>query len=312
MSGTDESDYRRSFPEIDLPHDGRVPSDSLAGLSTREADRWIGVVGDAWTSVEALHSHRRIGQPHAPPVEVARAWRLWLASHHAFFPVYSLLAHAYDEMLEAERNRDESALSRWTRRSVDLHRAAGALFAVGMDFTPTMEIYEGHIRSRMPEAFSGHWLREAAAVSASRRRWTDLDSLREPVMEAKREELRGRVIYDRYHRGVMRTSVSDGRSLANKYRHINGCPHQITPEEFDVYDRWFRIRRVPMSRLGFVNTTCRAVRVAAENVVTGSRLANAVVTDLVAGLEVALSMLTEWFGPLSEASAHYPKAYRGE
>jgi hypothetical protein len=181
-----------------------------------------------------------------------------------------------------------------------------------MDFSPTIEIYEGYIRAFMPEAFSGHWLQEAAAVSTSRRRWTDLEAARETVREAKREELRGRGIYDQYHRAVMRSSVSDGRSLANKYRHINGCPHQITQEEFDVYDRWFRIRRVSMSRLVFVNTTCRAVRIAAENVITGSRLADTVVKDLVAGLECALSILAEWFGPLSEFSAHYPKAYRGE
>jgi hypothetical protein len=64
--------------------------------------------------------------------------------------------------------------------------------------------------------------------------------------------------------------------------------------------------------LAFVNTTCRAVRIGVENVVTGSRLAAAVVRDLVAGLESALLIMTEWFGPLSEFSAHYSKAYRGE
>lgn len=312
MPGTDESDYRSSFPEITLPLAGRVPAGSNTTLSIPESDHWLGVIGDAWNSLESLHARRRLPDLQALPVEVARAWRLWIASHHAFFPIYGLLAYAYDEMLAAERRGDDLALTKWTRRSVDLHRAAGALFAVGMDFSPTMDIYEGHIRPSMPEAFSGHWLSEAAAVAESRRAWTDLEATREAVSEAKEIELQGRGIYDKYHRGVMRRSVSDGRSLANKYRHINGCPFSITPGEFDVYDHWFRIRRVSMSRVGFVSTTSRAVRLAAESVVTGSRLDDATVRDLVAGLEAALCVLAEWFGPLSEASAHYPRAYRGE
>lgn len=312
MPNTLESDYRRLFPVIDLPANGRVPSDLLTGLSISERDAWIGVIGDASAAVESIHGRRQVGPRHALPTEIARAWRLWLAGHHAFFPIYALLAHTYDEMVSAEEEGRGPALAKSTRHSIDLNRCAGALLAAGMDFTPTMEIYEGHIRPSMPEAFSGHWLREAVAVSESRRRWTDIVPAEDRTIQAKRDELRGRGLYDKYHRTVMQQAVSDGRSLANAYRHRTGCALVITDQEFANYDEWFRVRRVQMSRLEFVNVTCRAVRMASESVVTGSRLGDAAVRDLVTGLETALAVMCEWFGPVREASLHYHKAYRGE
>lgn len=313
MATSSDPDYRLTLRPIDLPDNGRVPALPIPILPVTEFDGWLSMIGATWTKVHDLNNRRVL-----PPAdgssasELDRAWRVWMLSHHAFFPVYALLAETYEEMANAGAAGDWRKAISLARRSADLNLAAGALLAFGIDFEPAAELY-ARLRSLMPPAFSGFWLREAEVLTESRGRWTGVEVIQgTEIGDAIAIERQGRNKYHAYHVEIMHRTVPNGQSLRKTYAKESGCKHEITLREFIEYDEWFRINRTAMTRPDFVVSTCGAVAATTEEIMSGSRLDEKTIRDLIVGLDAVLCVLASWFGPVPETSIHSPRSARGE
>lgn len=196
-----------------------------------------------------------------------------------------------------------------------LRRCAGALMEYCVDFAPRMYTYCQHIRSPMPEAFSGFWARESVAERHAEAAWSEVAGASKiPEVAAANIKVKAaHQAYHRYHVGVMKTSVPDGRSLAQIYRKEHGCGHSVTERDMDVYDKIFRVvRSTSLSKLEFMRVACRTFLDTLSRISAGHRLSNAVVADIAEGFRVAVRVFGNWLGEVPEGSMYFGKQIRGE
>jgi hypothetical protein len=184
----------------------------------------------------------------------------------------------------------------------------------GCDFHPTQPIYGIYIRSKMPEAFSGFWLREWIRVREAREAWETLMITTQgpEVLELERAVRQGLQAYHAYHGRVMRTAVPDGQSLAQNYHKLNGCKHAVAEHEFAIYDLWFRVQRVAQTQWGFVGCACREFGKTIGEIKQSNFLPEEVISDLQLGFRAALRVFGAWLGPIPITSKYYPRTLRGE
>ncbi len=188
---------------------------------------------------------------------LSRGWHLWMQSHHAFFFKFALLAHAYREAnLIAATGGGGVRLRRWAERAGILWSGSGALMIFGCDFAPLQDLYCAHIRSGMPQAFSGFWLRERAAVHREMTQWNAIVPTAQfrDVPAADAVIKAGRQIYHRYHGHVIRAAVPDGKSLAQEYREDTSA---LTPSAMSSLEcmivGFVCLRTRDLSRLEFIH-----------------------------------------------------------
>jgi len=315
---SDEYDYRRAYRVIGLAEGGRVPAKCTTNkLTVLQLDERIALLENLsnaiWSLPRELKQHRSFSEPTAD--EIARAWRLWIQSHHSFLCDFSVLAYAYDHLTVEAAARPASAQARqWAEDVAALWRTAGALMIYGCDFHPTQAIYCTYIRSKMPEAFSGFWLREWILVRAAREAWEKLvsDKRSPEVVELENITRRGLQIYHNYHGHVMRTAVEDGTSLAQDYHKKKGCKHAVAEHEFVIYDSWFRVERIGLTRWEFVEWACGEFCKTIGEINEACFLFEEVIRDLQLGFRAALRIFGSWLGPIPITSKYYPRTLRGE
>lgn len=316
MNG-DEYDYRQAYPVIELPESGRVPPVYAAEKPTvLQFDECVELLEDV---SHALWSLPRNVAQHRPTLEIrtdeiAHAWRLWIQSHHSFLCVFSVLAYAYERLTESATQPASPQSRQWAEDVATLWKTAGALMVYGCDFHPTQEIYCTHIRPRMPEAFSGFWLREWILLRTARESWETLVSSKQSPQVLELEDIarHGLRDYHDYHGRVMRIAVPDGKSLAFDYHKLKGCKHAVTELEFATYDSWFRVQRVAQTRWEFVVRACCEFCKTIGEIRQSSFLSEDVISDIQFGFRAILRMFGSWLGPIPITSKYYPRTLRGE
>ncbi len=313
---SEEYDCRRAYAAIELPESGRVPAGCTNdGLTALQFDERVSVlerlsaeigtlpagVGNAKLSVEVT------------PDAIDRAWRLWMQSHHSFFYIFSVLAYAYERLLESVEKPTYIA-TQWAEEVAALWRSSGALMKYGCDFHPTLMIYCTYIRTQMPEAFSGFWLREWLEVRKASRAWEKVvctDSRLE-LLNLQSTVKKGLQTYHQYHDEVMRAAVPDGNSLARDYHLVNGCAHAITEHELAQYDSWFRVVRVAQTRWEFVELACGEFSRTITEILRSSFLPEPTINDLRLGFRASLRIFGSWLGPIPFMSKYYPRTMWGD
>jgi hypothetical protein len=307
--------YRWSFSPILLSQDGRIPQTPtpLTFRSVADFDSQVFVLDNVWKQSSYLLSdcQNRLPSPLLiTEPEVRRAWYRWLQSHHSFFLIFSLLAYGYTGLNNATAESDFSAATTWAEYVSALWRSAGGLMRYGCDFEPLKPIYEKHIRSTMPEGFSGFWIREWVAVKEASLAWQHLTAThpRKEVADMNAVIQTGRGIYNDHHHYVMHAAVTDGKSLARKYIEQQGCPHCMTEIELKIYDNWFRVTRVgDQTKPEFMNVACKTFSETLLELTSGHRLSGAIVKDIVQGIQVGIRIFGSWFPPTPETSGYCPQ-----
>jgi hypothetical protein len=313
---SDEYDYRRAYPVIQLPESGRVPAGcTTEKLTVLQYDERVAglekLCNEIW-SPRDLKQHPLSVEVRT--AEIARAWRLWIQSHHSFLCVFSVLAYAYDRLLESAAPPAYAQARQWAEDVSALWKTAGALMVYGCDFYPTQAIYCTYIRTQMPAAFSGFWLREWILVRTAMRAWEEwLSNKQTPeLLELQATVRQGLQVYHDHHDRVMQAAVPDGKSLAHDYHKLNGCKHPVAEHELATYDSWFRVERVPQTRWEFVDRTCREFSRTIGEIGHHSSLAQPVLDDIRFGFRAALRIFGSWLGPIPITSNYYPRTLRGE
>jgi hypothetical protein len=312
----DISHYRQIQSRVALSQNGEVPETPLC-LDNAEQEALIDRITGTWMLVEAASTtNSRLPARNKPTsTEKWTGLKRWFVSHHIFILQLALTAHCLKEAVR--QSADSSAASRWANLASRLRKGCGALFLYAIDFQPCATIYCGAIRSDMPQAFSGYWIRERqhyfqpALVRFNRSFKIDpqdkfnLSPGNNWALAEKR--------YHELHEASMHLAVEDGKSLASQYREENGKPHRISKEEFRQYDTWFAIERRPdASRLDYVFQVCDLIERAVGDLITGHRLEAPVMAELLDGFRAALAVFGNWAGPVPEGSRFYPKHLRGE
>jgi hypothetical protein len=304
-----ESDYRRTYPLAHLPADGRVPPECATGYpNARQLQEFLDRLEKFSRSIEIWLSCRTATEDErSSPVtqdQIARAWRLWLQSHHGFFFNFAILAYAYDQLSEAANKSALAAATQWAEDVAALWRSAGALMMYGCDFHPTQAIYCAYIRAEMPEAFSGFWLREWVEVRRSSHIWDQVArAIASPELAALQTVVKaGQHAYHRHHEYVMHVAVPDGKSLAREYQSQQGSAHPITEHEFQSYDAWFRAVRVAQTRAEFSEMACREFSRTIAEIERGNFLAESVMNDLRLGFGTIVRILRTWLRQTSTTS----------
>lgn len=307
-----EPAYRTKYSEIVVSPDGRLPARPDSPLATAEYDHVAERMESAWSAVGSLQPGAPV-PPCSGPARMERAWRVWMLSHHAFIPIYCMLAATYDEMVDTATQTSSEAATRLAtlaKQSAQLNSAAGCLLEYGIDFDSTAEVY-ARIRAKMPEGFSGFWMREAVAVADAHKRWTAANK-DNPFSSATAIEREGRRRYHELHVDVMHRAVPGGQSLRKEYEVVTHQHQMVSDREFEAYDEWFRLKRKPITFAEFAVTTATVVVNVADDISCGSLLPTATVRELKDGLKAVLVALGAWLGPMPLTSNFYPKSYRGE
>ncbi len=295
----------REMPWIALSPSAEVPP--AAAVSEAERRRLLEDIVGCRRSLAAARElvRRRQGAAEVEPREVRDAWRKFFVSHCAFFHTFALLASRY--------RRGAAALGRgsWPDQELEqacaLWRLAGALMLYGVDFSPTETIYQESIRPRMPEAFSGTWLREYALLTDCRR---EFDRALESRPEADRErcrEIKARLaesekLYHQFHFQVMVSCVPDLTSKLQEYQIEHGKLSR-EPRHFELYDEWFHVLRLPdIDFSGYVRSVCAVFSELLADLVEGTFLEPQQLAALTAGISTVLQILGSNVGeePLPE------------
>lgn len=311
MAQGDSTHYRLQYPIAELPLDGgALDVSDEAQLSAAEYDTHAQILEAVWNEAQHLKQKARLClQIHAATSarEVERAWRLWMQSHHTIFVSFTVLAYSYEKLIRAALDGVTDAIDRWATRVSALWVMSGALMAHGCDFSPLMSIYCTHIRSTMPCAFSGTWSREWALVHRQCGRWREMVSRRQAsaVLAADNLVNAGIEKYHSYHRQVMKDAVPDGKSLAQHHKVETGSLQQPSEQEFDVYDNWFRVRRVAQNCFEFLRNACEILSETAKELYTGSRLPYDALTHIAEGIETTIRIFGEWLGDMPETSRYF-------
>jgi len=238
-------------------------------------------------------------------------------SHHLFITQLALLAACLTTAASSASLNAQLA-AHWANLAARLRRGCGALFLYGISVEPVSAIYADTIRSDMPPAFSGFWIRERQhSFQPALNRFLRIfpehaeDNLRARARQGWDSADRR---YHELHERSMHLAVPNGDSLADEYRKAhNGKPHKILAAEFEEYDRWFAIDRSPsVSRLEYVHQYLDLVERAVADLTTGHRLEAPVLSELLDGFRAAMVVFGHWAGPVSETSKFYPRDLRGE
>jgi hypothetical protein len=253
--------------------------------------------------------------------ECERAWKRWLLSHHLFVPTLALTGYCLEraaEAIAAQRINDEA--SRWVDSAAILRRGCGALFLYGVDFEPCAPIYCGHIRPRMPPAFSGYQIRERQNAFLP-----GLTAFRESSSRAGACALHDLWIesdtcYRECHQRCMLRSVplSGGppeaasvipESLRAAYRRHHGKAPEIDDAAFDELDLWFAIdRRDAMTWAAYAEQVAAVIEDTVDDLEAGHRLD----ANLTAVLFDSMSLTLTLFDRRMGTGGQPPRPQAGE
>jgi hypothetical protein len=311
----DIGEYRQIQSRILFTEDGSVPAVPLC-LDIEEQDALLDRISRVWELVESCsYSGCRLPERSTPTVtERWNGLKRWFLSHHLFISQLALTGFCLKESVERSAKIKEATY--WASLASRLRKSCGALFLYGIDFKPCAALYSGAIRSNMPPAFSGFWIRERqhyfqpAHVRFTRTFPVSLDRFnlnpnnRWAIAEKRYHEL---------HEQSMYAAVPDGKSLSAEYREQNGKPHRISEEQFHDYDLWFCIERsATINRLHYIFQTLDLIERAVADLMSGHRLDAQVTSELLDGWKAAMVIFGYWAGPVPERSRFYPKYLRGE
>lgn len=296
-----------------LPADGRIPCRSA--VSRRENTIWQSPVSHAQALVANAMPH---SAPRLPDFEVPsasecdRAWKRWLLSHHLFVPTMALSGYCLERTAEAiAARRVNNEATAWLECAARLRRGCGALFLYAVDFEPCAAIYCGHIRARMPPAFSGYQIRERETAFLP-----GLTAFRENSCRSGAQPLHARlhdlwvesdIRYHECHQRCIMRSVSPApcshaaaqheaasgtpESLRAAYRRHHGIVPEIDEGAFNQFDAWFGIDR--REGLTWIEYAAQVARIAQEIVAdleAGHRLDNDVTADLFDAMNSVLAL----------------------
>ncbi len=308
--------YRKLQSRILFSEDGQVPETPLC-LDDREQDALFDRLSRCWDLVETcpITGGTLAVRPTPTSTEKWSGLKRWFQSHHLFILELALTGHCLAEAVRQSTDPHQAKL--WANLASRLRKGCGALFLYGIDFQPCSEIYCDAIRSSMPPAFSGFWIRERQqGFQPALVRFLRTFSLDTADKFNSSPGNNWTIADERYHKlhlDSMYAAVPDGKSLASQYRQETGKPHRIKDEEFRQYDSWFCIDRgAGVDRLDYVFQCCDLIERAVADLMTGHRLEPSVVMDLLGGLKAAIVVFGEWAGPVPERSRFYPKCLRGE
>jgi hypothetical protein len=295
-----------------LPADGRLPCPSA--VSQRENTIWQSPVSRAQALVANAIPHRA---PRLPDFELPsegeceRGWKRWLLSHHLFVPTMAFTGYCLERTAEAiASGRIHDEATRWLECAARLRRGCGALFLYGVDFEPCSAIYCGHIRARMPPAFSGYQIRERQAAFLP-----GLTAFRESSSRSSARPLHT-PLYDRwvesdirYHechqRCIMRSvspapcphaaaqheAAGSPESLRAAYRRHHGEVPEIDDSAFSQFDAWFGIdRREGLTWTEYAAQVARIVHEIVADLEAGHRLDNDVTAELFDSMSSVLAL----------------------
>jgi hypothetical protein len=286
----------REMPWITLSSSAEVPRGG-AVLRKCERQRLLQDILECERCLAAAESfvHRRgSSEGVVDPQEVRNGWRKFFLAHYAFFHTFALLADLYRQCAAA------LAQGSWPLHQIEqvcsLWRLAGALMLYGVDFSPTETIYQQYIRPRMPEAFSGTWLREYALLSESRRHFDRaLDDKavvhRELVRDLRSSLSESEKCYHQFHFQVMLACVPDLTSKLQEYQLEHGKLVQ-SEQHFEIYDEWFHVLRLPDVDLScYVRSVCALFSELLADLVDGTFLEPDPLAKLTAGVSTVLEIL---------------------
>jgi hypothetical protein len=297
-----------------LPADGRVPCPPA--VSRRENTIWQSPVSQALALVANAMPHRA---PRLPDFELPseaereRGWKRWLLSHHLFVPTMAFTGYCLERTAEAiAAGRVNNEATHWLECAAKLRRGCGALFLYGVDFEPCAAIYCGHIRSRMPPAFSGYQIRERQTAFLP-----GLTAFRESSCRSGAQPLHARlhdlwvesdIRYHECHQRCIMRSVSPApcphaaarqeaasnvpESLRAAYRRHHGKVPEIDESAFNQFDVWFGIeRREGFRWTEYAGQVARIVQEIVADLEAGHRLDNDVTADLFDSMNAVLALL---------------------
>lgn len=319
MESEADYDYRSEIGWILMTDDGGIPEPGTLSVTLADHDRLIDQIKECWELTDLIingEAKRLNYSTSADISEVRLAWHKWMISHVAFFFEFSTLASLYKKLSDCVATGKMENAQIYAERGARLWAGSGALMRHSVDFSPTEDIYKNHIRSMMPEGFSGEWIREWALLNRDQQRWRDLFrglAEAEATWKAVEERLRsGERVYHSHHKKTMVACVPELQSLARKYERKYG-PLNITEQQFAIYDSWFHLHRSKdVSIAQYVESGCWAFCSVLHQVLAGTRLDCDTLTDLVMGVRAALVTMASWLAPLPQSSKHYPRYLRGE
>jgi hypothetical protein len=296
----------REMPWIALSPSAEVPPGEF---SDAERERLLQDILGCRRSLAVAQElvRKRQGATAVEPREVRDAWRKFFVSHCAFFHTFALLASRYRAAAAALEQGE------WPQREVDqacaLWRLAGALMLYGVDFSPTDVIYQEFIRPRMPQAFSGTWLREHVLLSDCRREFeraleSRLETDRERCREIKARLAEGEKRYHQFHFQVMVSCVPELTSKLQEYQMEHG---KLSRDEthFQAYDEWFHVLRLADIDFSvYVRSMCAVFSELLADLVEGTFLEPQPLAALTAGISTVLEILRSNVGgePLPEVA----------
>jgi len=300
-----------------LPADGRTPPPSAVSQRENTFGHWL--VSQAQKRVAKAMSHRA---PRLPDFELPsesecqRGWKRWLLSHHLFVPTLALTGYCLERTAEAIAAQSVSDARRWLECAMRLRRGSGALFLYGVDFEPCAAIYCGHIRARMPPAFSGYQIRERQNAFLP-----GLTVFRENSCRSGARPLYARfhdlwvesdISYHERHQRCMVRSVplapvshaathegASGvpESLRAAYRRHHGKAPEIDGGAFNEFDVWFGIeRREGLTWSGYAAQISRVVQEIVADLEEGHRLDADITADLFNSMNSVLALCQESIG----------------
>src|SRR5262245_12658885 len=298
-------EFRQLHSRILLTSTGRVPPAPLT-LAPCERQMAFERLARGWRLLEhaAGASCSRDQIPDLPTrTETWDGMRRWFLGHHAFIPLMAINGYCLEAVADAsDAGRPDEARS-WAALASRLRVGPGALIRYGIDFLPCTSIYGSAIRSGMPEAFSGFWIRERQfGFQPAHVRFCRAFPPQHPDRAVVRLRADMDAAHHRYHAlhaEVMRLAVPDGQSLAAEYHRIHGRMHEIADAEFDAYDAWFCIeRRSELTRLEYLLQTCDVLERLVADLLAGSRLERSVVAEILSGLTAAFIVFGGWVAAL--------------
>lgn len=289
--------FHREMPWIILSTSAEVPrigTELRAGERERLLDDLLECERCLMAAEGLILRRERQAGAAIDPREVRGAWRKFFLAHYAFFHSFAVLAEVYQQAIETLEQGG------WPQREMAQASAiwclAGALMRFGVDFAPTETIYQQYIRPRMPEAFSGTWLREYALLGERRRRLKRLLDDRATTERERVQELRavlseGERCYHTFHFQVMLACVPDMTSKLQQYEVEHG-KLGVDEDQYGIYDEWFHVLRVPDFELAsFVRSVCTLFPDLLTDLMEGTYLEPEPLARLTAGCATVLEIL---------------------
>jgi hypothetical protein len=150
----DINDYRHIQSRILFSLNGTVPDLQLY-LDNGERDALLDRLSRCWELIDTCSIYGyQLPIPDKPTnTERWASLKRWFLSHHLFIIQLALTAYCLKEATTNDANR-------WAMLASRLRKGCGALFLYSIDFKPCAPLYSCAIRSDMPTAFSGFWIRE--------------------------------------------------------------------------------------------------------------------------------------------------------